>query len=150
MLVSMTADLLAEDPAVRDVRVEIEGSAPLIMADQEMLKIVFVNLLVNAAHAMEGRGVIRVSVAPAGDLCELTFRDAGPGIPPDIRDKIFAPIFTTKSRGTGLGLSTAKRLIEAHAGRISIECPPAGGTTITVALPIRQTASANISMPLNT
>jgi signal transduction histidine kinase len=140
-IVSSTADLLAQDPAVRRVQVAIEGSAPPLMADEELLKIVFVNLLVNAAHAMEGGGTIRVSIAPAGTLCEVAFRDSGPGIPANILDKIFTPFFTTQPRGTGLGLPTVKRLVEAHAGTIDVACPPGGGTTVTVRLPVT-TASA--------
>jgi two-component system, NtrC family, nitrogen regulation sensor histidine kinase GlnL len=62
-------------------------------------------------------------------------KDNGPGIVPDIREKIFTPFFTTKSRGSGLGLPTAKRLVEAHRGTIDIECPPDGGTVVTVQLP---------------
>lgn len=120
---------------VSNVRVEIDRSAPPIMADAELLKIVFVNLLVNGAHAMQGQGVIRVSVSSVDSRCQIAFRDSGPGIPPDIRERIFTPFFTTKSRGTGLGLPTAKRLIKAHAGTIGIDCPPGGGTRVTVQLP---------------
>jgi signal transduction histidine kinase len=134
-LVTSTADLLAADPAMAGVRITIEGSAPPLMADAELLKIVIVNLLVNSAHAMHGQGVIQVSVTPGETTCCVAFRDAGPGIPLDIRDKIFAPFFTTKARGSGLGLPTAKQLIEAHSGTISIDCPPGGGTTVTVQLP---------------
>jgi two-component system, LuxR family, sensor kinase FixL len=134
-LVSSTAGLLADDPSVGAVRVQIEGIAPTIMADAELLKIAFVNLLMNGAHAMGGHGVIRVSVATAEGMCRIAFRDGGPGIPTDIREKIFTPFFTTKSKGTGLGLPTTKRLIDAHAGRIDIECPPSGGTIVTVRLP---------------
>ncbi len=134
-LITTTAELLAEDPSVRGVQVEISGSAPPIMADAELLKIVFVNLLVNAAHAVDGDGVIRVSVGHVDRTCQVAVADTGPGIPSDIREKVFTPFFTTKTRGTGLGLPTAKRLIEAHAGRIVIECPPGGGTTVTVQLP---------------
>ena len=65
----------------------------------------------------------------------LRLRTAGRGIPAEIREKIFTPFFTTKSRGSGLGLATAKRLIEAQNGEISIECPAAGGTTVTIRLP---------------
>jgi two-component system sensor kinase FixL len=134
-LVASTAALLAADPTAANVRVQIEGAAPPIMADAEMLKIVFVNLLVNGAHAMDGRGVIGVSVETAAGACRIAFRDEGPGIPPEIREKVFAPFFTTKSKGTGLGLPTVKRLVEAHAGQIKIECPPGGGTVVTVHLP---------------
>jgi signal transduction histidine kinase len=91
---------------------------------------------VNAAHAVDGDGVIHVSVGHLDRTCQVAVADTGPGIPSDIREKVFTPFFTTKRRGTGLGLPTAKRLIEAHAGRIVIECPPGGGTTVTVQLPV--------------
>ena len=141
-LVSVTADLLARDPSIADVRVQVEGTAPPIMADSNLLKIVFVNLLVNGAHAMKGQGVIRVSVDATADACRIVFRDSGPGIPEPIRQRIFTPFFTTKSKGTGLGLPTAKRLIEAHKGRIEIDCPPKGGTVVTVQLPAQLPALA--------
>jgi len=137
-LVATTADLLSRDPALAAIRVEIEGTAPPIQADPELLKVVFLNLLINAAHAMGGRGRILVSVKSSEALCHVTFIDGGPGIPPDIRDKIFAPFFTTKARGTGLGLPTAKRFVEAHRGTISVDCPPGGGTRVTVELPFSE------------
>jgi two-component system, LuxR family, sensor kinase FixL len=137
-LVQLTVALLSGDPSLQDVSVAIEGAAPLILADAELLKIVFLNLLVNGAHAMRGRGQIRVSLRPEGAFCGIAFMDQGPGIPADIREKIFTPFFTTKSRGTGLGLPTAKRLIEAHHGTIVVDCPSHGGTTVTVNLPLAQ------------
>lgn len=135
-LVSTTAALLSQDPALREVDVEVEGSAPPISADPDMLRIVFQNLLINGAHAMHGKGRIRVAVDTVDASCQITFLDGGPGIPPEIREKIFTPFFTTKSRGSGLGLPTAKRLIEAHNGQIAIDCPPAGGTSVLVRLPL--------------
>ena len=134
-LLSTTAELISADPALKELHIRVEGSAPPIQADPELLKIVFMNLLMNGAQAMQGQGVIRVAVASIDESCRIVFEDAGPGIPPDIRDKIFTPFFTTKSRGTGLGLPTAKRFIEAHGGRIKVETPPEGGTTVTVHLP---------------
>ena len=135
-LVAVTAHLMKEDAALRDVEVRIEGSAPPVNADADMLKMVFQNLLVNGVHAMNGKGTIRVDIAPEHRACRIVFTDTGPGIPDDIRGKIFTPFFTTKSRGTGLGLPTAKRFIEAHDGQISIECPPEGGTAVHVTLPL--------------
>jgi two-component system, LuxR family, sensor kinase FixL len=134
-LVAITAELLTQDPSLACVHVDIQGSAPPIQADPEMLKIVFENLLVNAAHAMEGRGRIQVDVAFTDARCRISVIDRGPGISPEIREKIFMPFFTTKARGSGLGLPTAKRLVEAHQGALAIECPPTGGTTVTVQLP---------------
>jgi len=134
-LLSMTVELISADPALKGLRVRVEGSAPPIQGDPELLKIVFMNLLMNGAQAMQGRGVIRVVVRSIDGSCRIVIEDAGPGIPPDVRERIFTPFFTTKSRGTGLGLPTAKRFIEAHGGSITVACPPEGGTTVTVHLP---------------
>jgi PAS domain S-box-containing protein len=135
-LVKTTASLLSEDPALRDVDIDIEGTAPPVSADADMLRVVFQNLLINSAHAMQGKGRIRVAVEPVDTSCEIAFVDGGPGIPPEIREKIFTPFFTTKSRGSGLGLPTVKRFVEAHNGQIAINCPPAGGTTVVIRLPM--------------
>ncbi len=141
-LVASTADILSNDPALKDLRVTLDGTAPPIEADPDLLKIVFVNLLANGAHAMGGRGTIRVSLGVVGSACQIDFIDHGPGIPADVREKIFTPFFTTKSRGSGLGLPTAKRLIEAHRGKITIHCPPSGGTTVSVQLPAREATAS--------
>jgi len=141
-LVAMTADLLSSDPARKEIEVTVGGSAPLIEADAGLLKIVFENLLVNGAQAMHGRGTIRVSLSSRADTCQIAFSDSGPGIPLEVREKIFTPFFTTKVRGSGLGLPTAKRLVEAHRGQISIACPPGGGTTVTIHLPAQSAATA--------
>jgi two-component system, LuxR family, sensor kinase FixL len=135
-LLAATVDLLRSDPAWGDVRVEVTGSAPLVSADGGLLRIVFLNLLVNAAHAVQGRGLIQVDVQHVDRMCRIRFIDAGPGISADIRERIFTPFFTTKSRGTGLGLPTVKRLVEAHRGTVGVESPSDGGTVVTVALPL--------------
>jgi PAS domain S-box-containing protein len=135
-LVTTTVNLLSEDPALKEVDVKVEGSAPAVSADPEMLRIVVQNLLINSAHAMNGKGRIRVAVGQVDSACQIAFIDSGPGIPMEIRAKIFTPFFTTKSRGSGLGLPTVKRLVEAHDGHIAIECPAAGGTTVVVRLPM--------------
>jgi signal transduction histidine kinase len=127
--------LVGQDPGARDVHVEVEGSSSVVMADAKLLQIVLLNLLLNAVQAVEGRGNVRMSIAANPQGCRISIADTGPGIPPEIRDRIFAPFFTTKSRGTGLGLPTAKRLVDAHQGRINIDCPSGGGTVVTVVLP---------------
>jgi two-component system sensor kinase FixL len=134
-LLKAIAVFLKDDEALRDVEIVIDGTAPPLVADAEMLRMVFHNLLVNAAHAMHGRGRILVSVITRDAMCRVTVADSGEGISPEIRGKIFQPFFTTKARGTGLGLPTAKRFVEAHDGRITIDCPPTGGTAVTVELP---------------
>jgi two-component system sensor kinase FixL len=139
-LVSTTAELLRQDPSLREVNVRVLGEAPPTMADPSLLQIVFHNLLVNGAHAMQGRGDIAVSVDDVSSMCRIRFADQGPGIPPEIRERVFTPFFTTKTRGSGLGLPTCQRLIEAHRGTLAIECPPEGGTTVTVTLPAASAA----------
>src|SRR5256885_478394 len=139
-LVRTTADLLGGDPALKAVAVQVDGDMPLVMADADLLKIVVQNLLVNAIQAMQGHGAIRVSLAIVAGHSRVTLHDAGPGIGPDVLDKIFTPFFTTKARGTGLGLPTAKRIIEAHGGRIAVACPPGRGPTVTLELPSAQAA----------
>ena len=134
-LVMTTANLLRGDPAFKQVEVRVDGEPARALGDAELLKIVFVNLLVNAAHAMQGRGTIHVSLASIADICQIVFADEGPGIPADVLEKIFTPFFTTEARGSGLGLPTVRRLIEAHQGTISIACPLAGGTVVTIQLP---------------
>jgi two-component system sensor kinase FixL len=135
-LVSTTANFLSLDPALRDVDVHVAGAAPPLLADAEMLRIVFQNILINGAHAMQGHGTIRVAVESFDATCQIAFIDGGPGIPAEIREKIFTPFFTTKLRGSGLGLPTAKRLVEAHEGQIAIDCPASGGTAVIIRLPL--------------
>jgi two-component system sensor kinase FixL len=134
-LLASTAALVRQDPALQTVRIEVEGGDATIAADPGLLQIVFLNLLVNGAQAAREGGAIRVIVDAADTHCSVKVKDNGPGIGNDVRDKIFTPFFTTKSRGSGLGLPTAKRLVEAHRGTIEIQCPPDGGTVVTVQLP---------------
>jgi signal transduction histidine kinase len=91
---------------------------------------------------MQGQGTIEVRLQPVGDRCRVIVRDAGPGIPPEVREKIFTPFFTTKARGTGLGLPTARRIVEVHGGTIDIHCPPGGGTVVELELPLLNQAAA--------
>jgi two-component system sensor kinase FixL len=136
MLMRLVAELLAKDPAFGTVRVEIAGSAPAVSADPELLKIVFQNLLINAAHAMQGQGTVRAVIALEDVSAVVRLTDAGPGIPAEMLGRLFQPFQTTKARGTGLGLATARRLVEAHSGTIDIESRPGGGTAVIIRLPV--------------
>ena len=116
-LVTTTANLLSQDPAVQRRRYRRRRDRRRrCRPTRRCSEIVFQNLLINGAHAMHGKGQIRVAVEAGDSMCQIAFSDAGPGIPTELREKIFTPFFTTKSRGSGLGLPTAKRLIEAHNG----------------------------------
>ena len=134
-LVETVVGLARQDPGARAITIQVEGPSDTVMGDSELLKLVIQNVLLNAVHAIAGAGSILVAVRPAESMCRITVMDTGPGIPPEVRGKLFTPFFTTKARGTGLGLSTARRFIEAQGGTIAIDCPPAGGTSVTIELP---------------
>jgi PAS domain S-box-containing protein len=134
-LLEATAALLKKDPAHATTHVDITGDTPVIEVDAEQLQTVLLNLLLNAAQAAGAGGRVRAEVSSDNGLCRVAIADNGPGIPAEIRERIFEPFFTTKHRGTGLGLPTAKRVIERHQGTISIDCPAEGGTIVTVILP---------------
>ncbi|MBI4584681.1 MAG: PAS domain S-box protein [Planctomycetes bacterium] len=128
--------LLSEDPLFASVEVRLTGADLTVPGDAELLKPVFVNFLVNSAQAMKGKGRIAVHVQTENGCCQISLADTGPGIPAELQEKIFEPFFTTKPQGTGLGLTIARRIIELHGGNIAIQCPPEGGTTILVQLPL--------------
>ena len=141
-ILSDTASLLSRDPALAKIEVSISGTDLTVPADAELLKPVFLNLLINAGQAMGGGGKVEIQIQAADGQARIAVIDRGPGIPPEIRDKIFEPFFSTKHRGSGLGLPIAKRVIELHHGSITVECPPGGGTVVTVALPLEKTRGA--------
>lgn len=128
--------LLKKDPQHAGTIIDISGETVAITADAEQIQVALVNLILNAVQAVESSGRIRVNVTTSDGTCRLAIADEGPGIPPEVREHIFEPFFTTKHRGTGLGLPTAKRIIERHHGTIAIECPAKRGTVVTVTLPI--------------
>ena len=120
-----TADLLEQDPALQGrARSRSTDRRRRLSADPEHAedRVSEPADQRRARDAGQGHDPRRPSTA-VGSTCQIAFSDAGPGIPSEIREKIFTPFFTTKSRGSGLGLPTAKRLIEAHDGAIAIDCP---------------------------
>ena len=142
-LVEGVASLLRTDPAHSALTIVVDGRTASIPADATLLTIVFQNLLINAAQAMQGRGRIDVTLSDAGDWQRIDVADQGPGIPAEIKAALFRPFKTTKARGTGLGMATAKRLVEMHGGQISVECPAQGGTLVTILLPAARSTTAS-------
>ena len=128
------ASLLKRDPAFAALEIAIAGPPAAVSGDANLLTIAFQNLVINAAQAMQGRGVIDVTIAPIEGWHRVDVIDRGPGIAAEIKAALFRPFKTTKARGTGLGMATAKRLVELHGGRIAVSSPDGGGTTITVEL----------------
>ncbi len=117
------------------------GELPQVECIASQLNQVFMNLLVNAAHAIEAHGTITLRTGTNEREVWIAVSDTGKGIPEDVRRRIFEPFFTTKpvGKGTGLGLSLAYGIVDKHGGRIEIESEVNKGTTFTVWLPIRQT-----------
>jgi len=134
-LLGDTVALIERDPTMSHVQIALSGAAD-ISGDREMLQVVFQNILMNAAQAMENKGRIEVSIGTVNGRCSVAIADQGPGMPEDVRAKAFDAFFTTKHRGTGLGLPIARRVIEAHGGTIQIDAPPSGGTMVTIVLPL--------------
>ena len=125
---------------------------PPVRADAEQLLQVFLNLSLNAVQAMPqaGPGKLLISTAlrratrrgAAAAFLEVRFRDTGVGIPPGDLKNLFIPFFTTKDKGTGLGLPISQRIIENHGGTIEVRSQPGEGATFTVLLPIEADAYA--------
>ncbi len=116
------------------------GDLPEIKCSSQQLNQVFLNLLVNAGHAMSGTqdGIITIRSWCEGDYACVSITDSGCGIPEDIRQKIFDPFFTTKEvgKGTGLGLSISHEILKKHGGDITVESEIGVGSTFTVRLPV--------------
>ena len=125
------------------VDVDVPPTLPRIQADRHRLTQVFTNLLVNAYEAMQGRGHVTIRAVPIridesgigrdGVLIEVA--DDGPGIPAEVKDKVFDLFFTTKAKGSGLGLAVVRRIVDAHDGRLDLRTSR-DGTTIRMMLPV--------------
>jgi PAS domain S-box-containing protein len=135
-LKSVTSDAIvnAEVPETVNVIRNIAEQEVLVNADPEQLRMAFKNIVKNAIQAMDGKGTLEVTVGKIDDQVELSFTDTGPGIAPENRDKIFQPLFSTKAKGLGFGLSIAKMIIDKHSGTIQARSEPGKGATILIRL----------------
>ncbi len=115
----------------------LDDDCPNVLADGDQMSQVFINLVMNALHAMPDGGTLRVGLAQDQDIVQLTVADSGHGIPPEALPKIFEPFFTTKEfgKGTGLGLTVVKGIIEEHQGTITVDSEEGKGTRFTIVLP---------------
>ena len=122
-----------------DVKIELNLGAevPLIRGDSERLRQVFTNIIVNALQAMNGEGRLKIVSGIEGSNVAIRFEDSGPGITEELQEKIFNPFFTTKSAGTGLGLSVSYGIIKALEGIIDVQSQPGSGCCFRVQLPIK-------------
>jgi signal transduction histidine kinase len=115
-----------------DVIITLSDSDIIVDCDSVKLDAVFINLIVNAIQAMSQGGTLEINIKSDGDYAVISFIDSGLGIPEEFINKIFEPLFTTKQKGTGLGLASCKNIIEQHHGSISVKNNP---TTFTIRFP---------------
>ena len=135
-LVDEALATVRRDPVVGETRILVEGNGVSALVDAEMVRATVLNLLLNAAQAMNGRGQIAVRVGANDGTASVEVRDTGPGIPPELRTEVLEPFFTTKARGGGLGLPIARRTADVHGGTLTLAFPAEGGTIATLSLPI--------------
>ena len=126
------ATTLATAPRLRSERRRAPGTVWPV--DRGLLGQALVNLFRNAAEAMAGEGVLRVGVEPAERWARIVVADSGPGVPTGREEAIFAPFFSTKERGTGLGLAVARAAVAAHGGTLALR-PHHPGATFVITLP---------------
>ncbi len=120
-----------------EVKKELADSLPAASFDRQQIKQAVINLITNAMEAMPDGGVITVASSYRSEPCEVVveIKDTGPGIPADAMHNIFNPYYTTKVRGTGLGLPITHRIVKAHRGRIEVRNQDSGGAVFAVFLP---------------
>lgn len=138
-VIEVSIEIFQERLARHRIQVEtaLDESCPMVQADADQMSQVLINLIMNAIHAMPEGGTLRVRMEPADEMVRLTVADTGHGIPREVIKSIFDPFFTTKEfgKGTGLGLTVVKGIIEEHQGTITVESDPGKGTTFTIMLP---------------
>ncbi len=119
------------------IKYRLDPQVKEVPCDPEQLEQVFWNIALNGAQAMGGEGELLISTRCHGRWVDISFRDKGPGIPPEKWEQIFEPFYTEKGRGTGLGLSIASRIVEAHGGFIQVASDASSWTLFTISLPLQ-------------
>ncbi|MCP4500078.1 MAG: histidine kinase [Deltaproteobacteria bacterium] len=148
--VKRTVQLMVHDLPDVEVDFDLGDDLPDISGDAEQLQQVLINLVLNAADAMERKGRIVIytssqeaierdgparGLLEAPPMVEIRVRDFGPGIPPQVKDSLFIPFFTTKQKGTGLGLPLCQRIVQHHGGTLEVHSTPGQGATFMICLP---------------
>ena len=151
-VVTAVVRLIRAHPECRaDATIAIEGGRTMVDGDEDLLHRVVANLVLNAVQVATGPARVTVSVAavtaaeiPHGTNMEhavrLQVRDSGPGIPEDIRERLFEPFVSGRSGGSGLGLAIVQRAVQAHHGLVLVDSTPGAGTTFTIFLPAKMIA----------
>ncbi|WP_242335488.1 PAS domain-containing sensor histidine kinase [Anaeromyxobacter sp. SG66] len=144
LLVAEVADLAAPLAAQRQVSVSFDGEGEA-KADREQLRRAAVNLVRNAVEAAPAASEVELVARAADGEATIEIRDRGPGLAPDARASLFRPFFTTKEKGTGLGLALAKKVADAHGGTLALEEREGGGTVARLAIPAEPTATRTLT-----
>ncbi len=136
--------VLHEEPALRGVKIKYDNPPvdTAVLADEAQIEQLLINLIINAAHASVEGGVVRLRVARNTNEVRVVVQDRGKGMSPEECARAFEPFYTTKARGTGLGLTICRRIAEANGGDIRLDSEMGRGTTVTVTLPLKATESA--------
>ncbi len=137
-LIEETLGLLVNQVLFQNIKIKktFGDDIPTLFADATQLKQVFLNIMLNAAQAMEGKGSLAISTAHEGGVITIKIKDTGPGIVPEHINKLFNPFFTTKEKGTGLGLAISYGIVERHCGQIDVETEMGKGSTFIITLPV--------------
>lgn len=119
-----------------EIREHYAPDLPRVPGDRERLGQVLFNILRNAFQAVRGGGTVDLATTCDDGTASIAIHNTGPPIPPEVQEKLFTLFFTTKKRGTGMGLAVSQQLVRAHGGRILVDSAPERGTTFTVELPV--------------
>ena len=139
-LIKKTISLLSQQIKHKQIEITTDstGGEMKIQADRKQLQQVLWNIMLNAVQSIDYRGHVMINVAMVNVVLKISVKDTGKGITSDQLINVFQPFFTTKHKGTGLGMTISKRIIEQHQGSIGIESHAGRGTTVTITLPIQQ------------
>jgi signal transduction histidine kinase len=131
-------NLLEPEAVQKGIEISLERPEEevVVKADPDLLRQALLNIAVNAIEAMSSGGQLRIEVEKSRESCTIRIQDTGPGIPPQQRDKIFQLYYTTKPRGTGIGLAMTYRAVQLHGGTIEVEGETGKGTIFCVTLPL--------------
>ena len=136
--VSEILQLLEPEATQKGIEIAVESPKEevVVKGDPDLLRQALMNISVNAIEAMGRGGKLRVGIEKSRESCMIRVQDTGPGIPPALRDKIFQLYYTTKPRGSGIGLAMTFRAVQLHGGTIEVDGEAGKGTTFRITLPL--------------
>jgi signal transduction histidine kinase len=138
-IVEETLHFFAPEIEARDIVVESElrSDLPLVQIDRDQMKQAFYNIIKNSFEAMKRRGILRIRTDMDDSHVRVGFTDNGGGMSAEALSRVFEPYYTTKSRGSGLGLLIVRRIVREHGGELAIESAEGKGLTLTIRLPFK-------------